>query len=117
MRCCTATIARSRHADLGPLAGGADAIVYRQWMDGLHPMGDFLMDSTLDAAHGEWLYGIGPGCTAESGGTFDAQALPPVRVKEVCESLNGEGNDVHCCIDSICNPDFADIVDCLNPPG
>jgi hypothetical protein len=98
-----------------PIDGGVFDLVYRQWMDGVFPMGDFLMDATQDAAEQEWRYGIGPGCTAEDGnGGFMGQALPPVRVKEVCEAMDGDGQ-VRCCIESLCDPDFENVIDCLTP--
>jgi hypothetical protein len=40
------------------------------------------------------------------------QAIPPVRVRQVCESLN-EGDEVRCCIESICSENFANAIDCL----
>jgi hypothetical protein len=97
-----------------PTAGGVDAVVYRQWMDGVFPMGDFLMDATTDAAHQEWRYGIGPSCTAGDAEAFSGQALPSVRLKEVCQALN-EDDQVRCCIESVCDPNFESIIDCLTP--
>jgi hypothetical protein len=73
----------------------------------------------VDAAHKTFEFGsIGPGCTGEDGmGGFTGQAIPPVRVKEVCESRNftdPSGTDrVRCCIESICSEDFSPAMKCL----
>ena len=98
-----------------PTAGGVDALVYRQWRDGPYPAGDILPteDDDVTAATKEFEFGVGPGCTGEDGmGGFTGQAIPPVRVKEVCQSLN-EGDKVRCCIESICDDDFSDAIGCL----
>jgi hypothetical protein len=111
-----------------PTAGGVLDLEYRQWRDGAWPAGDILPGDDGDAAEKEWEFGIGPGCTGSDGmGGFTGQAVPPVRVKEVCESLNlGEGaGDIRCCMESICDPDFSDALKCLSgiiqttivPPG
>ena len=53
-------------------------------------------------------FGIGPGCT----NTATGQAVPPVRVKEVCQSLDLP-DAVKCCIESICDDDFSPAIRCL----
>ena len=73
-----------------------------------------------DAADGESAasmqtqFGIGPGCTGElqPDGSTTGQAIPPVRIREVCESLD-EGDRVRCCIESICGDDFSPAIGCL----
>jgi hypothetical protein len=61
----------------------------------------------------EFQFGIGPGCTGENGmGGFTGQAIPPVRVKEVCEALN-EDDKIRCCIESVCDTDFSGAIGCL----
>jgi hypothetical protein len=40
--------------------------------------------------------------------------LPSVRLKEVCQALN-EDDQVRCCIESVCDPNFESIIDCLTP--
>lgn len=102
-----------------PTAGGVLDLEYRQWVDGAFPVGDILPGDDSDAATKEFEFGIGPGCTGgdEMAG-FTGQAIPPVRVKEVCESLNddydGDGEtDIRCCIESICDDDFSDAINCL----
>ncbi|WP_181197389.1 hypothetical protein [Enhygromyxa salina] len=98
-----------------PTAGGVMDLVYRQWRDGAYPAGDILPDDIADsdAATKEFEFGVGPGCTGEDGmGGFTGQAIPPVRVKEVCEALN-EGDKIRCCIESICDTDFSDALGCL----
>jgi hypothetical protein len=96
-----------------PTAGGVMDLVYRQWVDGAYPMGDILPGDDGDAATKEFEFGIGPGCTGEDGmGGFTGQAIPPVRVKEVCEALN-EDDQIRCCIESVCDTDFSDAIGCL----
>ena len=73
-------------------------------------------------AHGhaeqkQYEFGIGPGCSNAATG----QAVPPVRVKEVCESLNVPDDPntptneakLRCCIESVCDDDFSDAINCL----
>jgi hypothetical protein len=100
-----------------PTAGGVDDLVYRQWDgDTWANGGDILPDDEADGATAnskEWEFGIGPGCTGEDGlGGFTGQAIPPVRVKEVCQALNGE-DAVRCCLESICDTDFSPAINCL----
>jgi hypothetical protein len=94
-----------------PLEGGVLDLVYHEWIDGAYPSGEILPGE--DAATNEYLYGIGPGCTAEDGiGGFHGQAIPPVRVKEVCQALdNDEGT--RCCIESICDLQYDRAIQCL----
>jgi hypothetical protein len=113
-------------APFQPTAGGVLDLQYRQWRDpDWDNGGDILPDEWAEgitAAYQQFQYGIGPGCTGEDGsGGFTGQAIPPVRVKEVCESLNvaddpGTPQDetsVRCCIESICDQDFSDAIRCL----
>ena len=96
-----------------PTAGGVLDLTYRQWVDGAYPMGDILPGDDGTAGTKEFEFGVGPGCTGEDGmGGFTGQAIPPVRVKEVCESLNEE-DQLRCCIESICDTDFSDAIGCL----
>jgi hypothetical protein len=104
-----------------PTAGGVHDLVYREWKDGVYPTGDILPDDAatgVTAADKEYDFGVGPGCTGEDGeGGFTGQAIPPVRVKEVCEALNyvdKYGNEeIRCCIESICDTDFSPAIKCL----
>lgn len=124
------------HADTPPFqptAGGVFDLEYRDWRDGIHPDGDILPDDAaagMDASSKQHEFGIGPGCTGEDPmGGFTGQAIPPVRIKEVCEGLNftdGDGDEqVRCCIESICDTDFSAAINCLTgiiadvipPPG
>ena len=95
--------------------GGVDELVIRDWEDPEWPDGDILPEDWPDepAEYKQWLFGIGPGCTGtdEMDG-FTGQAIPPVRVREVCESLDYEDN-VRCCIESICDTDFRPALGCL----
>lgn len=125
--------AHSEEPPFQPTAGGVFDLVYRDWIDGAFPAGDILPGDAaegVDAEKQEWAFGIGPGCTGEDGmGGFTGQAVPPVRIKEVCEALdyedaNGDLN-IRCCIESICDTDFSAAINCLTgiisesipPPG
>jgi len=116
------------NAPFEPTAGGVFDLVYRDWNDGQYPAGDILPDEfgmNVDAMDKQFDFGVGPGCTGEDGlGGFTGQAIPPVRVKEVCESLNVD-DGIRCCIESICDTDFSAAINCLTgiiqetiqPPG
>lgn len=96
-----------------PTAGGVMDLVYRDWIAGAYPAGDILPGDTDSAADKQYQFGIGPGCTGEDGmGGFTGQAIPPVRIKEVCESLN-EADKIRCCIESVCDTDFSGAIGCL----
>jgi hypothetical protein len=94
-----------------PIAGGVHDLVYRKWRDA-----DILEEDMLagiDADYQQWAFGIGPGCTGVDGmGNVTGQAIPPVRVKEVCESLNYD-DKIRCCIESVCDDDFSAALGCL----
>jgi hypothetical protein len=95
-----------------PTAGGVQELVYRDWLDGPWPIGD-IIDEGATAASKEFEFGIGPGCTGLDGmGGFTGQAIPPVRVKEVCQALD-QAENVRCCIESVCDTDFSDAFGCL----
>ncbi len=107
-----------------PTEGGVHALKYREWRDGPYdgtPQGGDILpdewDDGITAAHKKWEVGIGPGCTGQrADGTFFAQAVPPVRVKEVCESRNlesGGPDSIRCCIESICSEDVSPAMKCL----
>jgi len=105
-----------------PTAGGVFDLVYRDWIEGEYPDGDILPDEYVAdgnvAAEKQYLFGVGPGCTGgDAAGGFTGQAIPPVRIKEVCESLNVEKDDgeteIRCCIESICDDDYSAAIDCL----
>ncbi|MCH9684986.1 MAG: hypothetical protein K0V04_26350, partial [Deltaproteobacteria bacterium] len=111
-----------------PTAGGVFDLEYRNWRDGQYPLGDILPEefgNNVNAADKQFDFGIGPGCTGtDSLGAFTGQAIPPVRVKEVCEALNTD-DKVLCCMESICDEDFSAALRCLTgiiqeniqPPG
>jgi hypothetical protein len=99
----------------GVPSGGASALQFRNWRDGEYPEGDILPEDDAEgatAAHKDWELGIGPGCTADVGDERYIQAIPPLRVREVCESLDvPEGR--RCCIESICDDDYTSAITCL----
>lgn len=100
-----------------PIAGGVMDLVYRDWRDpDWDNGGDILPDQWadgIDATYKQYEFGVGPGCTGEDGmGAFTGQAIPPVRVKEVCEALNTD-MEIRCCIESICDTDFSNAIRCM----
>ena len=121
-----------------PIKGGVDDVVYRDWNDGEYDGtaqgGDILpaeWAKGVTAEHKQWEFGVGPGCTGkttimvendegemEEKEIFTGQAVPPVRIRDVCESLDIV-DDVtgqvrkRCCIESICGADFSPAIDCL----
>jgi len=117
--------AHNKDAPFEPTAGGVADLVYRNWIDGEYTGipggGDILPDefaTGVTAADKQFDFGVGPGCTGgDAVNGFTGQAIPPVRVKEVCESLNIENQDgstdVRCCIESICDDDFSPAIRCL----
>lgn len=108
-------------APFEPIEGGVKALKYRKWrasdIEG--------EDAEAAVKEKQFEFGIGPGCTGKGTG----QGIPPVRIKEVCESLNqkdkkGKIEKVRCCIESICDDDFSAAINCLSgmiestdPPG
>ncbi len=106
-----------------PMSGGVFDLVYRDWIDAPYPAGDILpaeWDAGRRAADEIFELGsIAPGCMdVDDTGAFVGQALPPIRTREVCESLNfideqtGE-EEVRCCIESICDTDFSQAIRCV----
>jgi hypothetical protein len=110
-----------------PTAGGLSALVYRDWRDPDVPAGgDLLPEEWNDgvrAVNKQFEFGIGPGCTGydPDAGTYTGQAIPPVRIRDVCESLNGPDDPatpedetrIRCCVESICDDDFSPAIRCL----
>lgn len=106
-----------------PIEGGVEALVFHDWRDPAYPDGDILpdeWDDSVTAAHKQAEFGIGPGCTAVTP-SYVGQAIPPVRIRSVCESLDvpddpdtpaNEGK-TRCCIESICGDDFSPALRCL----
>ncbi len=94
-----------------PIEGGVADLVYRKWRDV-----DILEEDMLagiDADYQQWAFGIGPGCTGvDDMGNVTGQAIPPVRIKEVCEALNYDDR-IRCCVESVCDDDFSAAISCL----
>jgi hypothetical protein len=96
-----------------PVAGGIDDLVYHRWNADTWPQGDMLPEEEDTVEHKQWMFGIGPGCTgADGNGEFSGQAIPPVRMRELCESLD-EDDQVACCLESACDDDYAAALTCL----
>ncbi len=95
-----------------PTAGGVLDLVYRMWNQS-----DILPGDSKTPAQKEYEFGIGPGCTDAATG----QAVPNTRVTDVCQALdikddpNTASNEakIRCCIESICDDDFSDAINCL----
>ncbi|HEY8379266.1 MAG TPA: hypothetical protein VIK91_22385, partial [Nannocystis sp.] len=95
-----------------PTAGGVFDLVYRRWTQA-----DILPGDPDTPAQKEYEFGIGPGCTDPATG----QGIPNTRVIDVCQSLdvpddpNTPQNEakIRCCIESICDDDFSDAINCL----
>lgn len=117
---------RNEVAPFEPTAGGVFDLEYRDWrdgeFDGTNGGGDILPDEVAEGVTADqkrFEFGnIGPGCTGvRDDGSFTGQAIPPVRVREVCESLNYVDDDgeeqIRCCIESICSENFAPAIQCL----
>jgi hypothetical protein len=113
--------AHNPDAPFQPIAGGVMDLVYRNWRDGQYPAGDILpaeFATGETAADKQFDFGIGPGCTGQDlAGNFTGQAIPPVRIRRVCEDLNYTNNageeQIRCCIESICDDDFSPAIECL----
>jgi hypothetical protein len=123
-------VAHNPNPPFQPIAGGAVDLLYRDWIDFPYPAGDIVPaewestdpqdDPPVRAANKVFEFGnLGPGCTGtDEMGNFTGQALPPVRERHVCESLNyvdeetGEPQ-IRCCIESICDTDFSPAIRCL----
>jgi hypothetical protein len=120
----------TEHAKLPPYQptqGGVESLVFRDWRDGQYPDGDILpaeWAAGVTAEDKQFEFGIGPGCTAydDEADISRGQAIPPVRVRSVCESLNRADDPltpdvdetrVRCCIESICGVDFSPAIRCL----
>ncbi len=110
-----------------PTGGGLAALVYRDWRDPDVPGGgDILPDEWAVGVRAEdkqFEFGIGPGCTGydPDSGTYTGQAIPPVRIRDVCESLDtpddpatpADETRIRCCVESICGDDFSPAIRCL----
>lgn len=106
-----------------PIEGGVAALQYRDWRDPAHPRGDILpsdWDDGIDADAMQFEFGIGPGCTV-SNTDYEGQAIPPARIRRVCESLDvpddpdtpGDESQTRCCMESVCGEDFTPALRCL----
>lgn len=106
----------STRAPYEPTAGGIDDLVVRDWVNGEWPVGDITPDEWalgIDAADKTYQLGIGPSCTGYDGvNDHFYQGQPPIRIQAVCDALDGQGGP-HCCIESICDEDYAGAMTCL----
>ncbi|MEM9460865.1 MAG: hypothetical protein AAGF11_42270 [Myxococcota bacterium] len=110
-----------------PTEGGLLDLTYRNWRDPDVPAGgDILPDEWGDgvrAQNKQFEFGVGPGCTGydPAADSYTGQAIPPVRIREVCESLDTPDDPateldetrIRCCVESICDDDFSPAIRCL----
>lgn len=97
---------------VGVPIGGVDELVYHEWIEGAYPVGEELPGEP-DAAYQGFEHGIGPGCIGlDAMGSPSGYAMPPVRLREVCESLDQPGS-TRCCLESICSDDYGPALGCL----
>jgi hypothetical protein len=99
---------------VGVPPGGVEELIYHEWQAGAYPAGEILPDEP-DAAHQGFEHGIGPGCTGVDGmGGFTGQAMPPARLRDVCESLDRPGV-TRCCLSTVCSAatDYDPALACL----
>ncbi len=96
-----------------PTDGGVLDLVYRDWI-----ASDILPGDPKTAAKKQYEFGVGPGCSNPATG----QGIPPGRVQELCQALDRSDDpntplvdeeEVRCCIESVCDDDFAGAFDCL----
>lgn len=97
---------------LGVPSAGAEPI-YRDWREGVYPVGDLLPGEQTSAADKQFEFGIGPACVGHDElGELTNQALPDVRMTRLCESFDADGQ-VRCCIESSCEGDYTGAIGCL----
>lgn len=103
-----------------PISGGVEDLIYRDWIDFPYPNGDILPDEWnmgITAVHKQFEFGIGPGCTGQDArGEFYSQAIPPVRMLEVCQSLDVDDtpSGTRCCVESTCDHSYDPAITCLS---
>lgn len=106
-----------------PTAGGVAELVYRaDWVDFPYPNGEIPpddWDAGVRAEHKIFRFGaLAPGCLqSDDFGEVFGHAMPPVRIREFCESLDGVDDDgepiTRCCIESVCDSDLSGPIRCL----
>lgn len=100
---------RLAQAPFTPTAGGILDLEIRDWQDA-----DVLPEeaaSGTTAADKQFALGVGPSCSRPES-TTRQQAVPPLRIAAVCDSLSGAARQ-QCCIESICDDDYAAGMRCL----
>ena len=116
-------IEHSPNPPFEPVDGGTASLVHREWIDAPFPAGDITpeaWDSGRRASHEVFERGnLAPGCIGTTEFELSGHATPPVRMREVCESLNFFDEElldtqVRCCIESICDTDYSAAIRCLS---
>ncbi|MEM9452584.1 MAG: hypothetical protein AAGF11_00295 [Myxococcota bacterium] len=119
-------IAHNPEAPFLPISGGVHDLLYRDWVDLPYPSGDIDPQEWaqgIRASNKQFELGIGPGCTVEDDQGAFQQATPPVRMLEVCDSLNFGDPEFgsRCCVESVCDhrlsTSYACLTGMLMPPG
>ena len=98
-----------------PTAGGENDLLVRQWRDAPYPGGDLLPDDVeagITAEDKTFQFGIGPACTGQTVmGDFTGQAVPNLRLLEVCHALDDDARaQQHCFVDSVCSESYVPIL-------
>ena len=111
---------RAQQPPFEPVAGGVRDLEYRRWRESDVLPQDAMLG--IVAADKQFEFGVGPGCAGvDADGVHNGQAIPPVRIREVCEGLNvaddpstaQDETEIRCCIESICDDDFSPAIRCL----
>ena len=67
----------------------------------------------IGAADKTFQLGVGPACTTVDMDDNFTQAQPSPRIVEVCQALDEQEGDAHCCIESVCDDDYSAAMTCL----
>lgn len=106
---------RSEAPPFQAITGGIHDLVFHTWEPSDLVPPD--VDAGLTIEDKRFAFGMGPGCTDydERTGRL-VQAVPNIRVTEVCQSLDitgGLGNfGIRCCVESVCDPEMS--FDCVD---
>mgnify|MGYP001372804652 CR=1 FL=1 len=108
----------NKHVTFVPIVGydeaGPAMTEYRTWREGEWPAGDLTPEQVAQgetAAYQDHVYGLGPGCVGMSRLGGWTQGIAPIRIREVCETVDDADNG-DCCPASVCG-DFDAAMQCL----
>lgn len=112
-------VAHDPNPPFSPVSGGVHDLLYRDWVGLPYPNGDIDPAEWAEGIRGEdkqFEFGIGPGCNLQDENGAFQQATPPVRMLEVCDSLNFGDPEfgTRCCVESVCDHDLSSSYRCLS---